>query len=412
MKVISVTELGKIFRSLNPSAPRVLVGGNFATPWPLVTVLDSAVESYRLFGMNMQKGTPRRVGVTLETAFVGPGMRHFPGLVYYPMRLSQVPGWLKSDYKPDVVLVQARFGSLALDLERVGERAGMVSLGTEVNILPAAIEACHANGGIVVAEFNNAMPYTYGDGELWPCDIDYAISTDRPMASPPAHAPTYQEQEIATHVASLIHDGSTLQTGIGTVPDEVLALLAHRKNLRVWSELISDGVMRLAQAGAIEPLHPVISTFGFGSQEFYRWLNHNPHVRFWRTEVVNDPAMIAHCKRMVSINSALEVDLHDQANAAYVNGEIYSGFGGQPDFVVGAHHSKDGISIIALPGWRSKLNRSSIVERISGPATSIQHSYVVTEDGIAQLWGKSEREQCEELIRVSGYTPVRKGMAA
>lgn len=325
MKVISATELGRIFRSLNPSAPRVLVGGNFATPWPLVAELDSAVSTYRLFGMNMQ-GAPRRVGVTLETAFVGPGMRHFPGLVYYPMRLSQVPGWLKSDYKPDVVLVQGRFDS----------KREIFSLGTEVNILPAAIEACRDNGGIVVAEFNNAMPYTYGDGELWPGLIDYAITTDRPMASPPVHTPTYQEQKIAAYVASLVHDGSTLQTGIGTVPDEVLALLLNRKNLRVWSELISDGVMALLQCGALEARPAIVTSFAFGSQEFYRWLNHNPRVVFYRTEVVNDPTNIAHCKRMVSINSALEVDLHDQANAAYVNGEIYSGFGGQPDFVVGA----------------------------------------------------------------------------
>ena len=395
MRVISERQLAVVLGAL-AGTPRVVAGGNYATPWRALAALDGTLERYRLFGLNAQPGTPDREGVTLESPFVGPGMRGRERLSYFPCRLSLVPALLATAMPPDVVLVQTSVPA-----------GGTVSLGTEVNVLPAAIEAVRARGGLVIAQLNPRMPYTYGDAVL-PADvIDYAIEAEAPLPSPPRRPPTDVSAAIAARVAALIGDGATLQLGIGAVPDAVLAGLERRHRLTVWSEMFSDGVLGLAKAGALDPGEPVTASFAFGSPDLYAWLDRNPDVRMLRTETVNDPARIAHRPRMVSVNGALQVDLLAQANATWVGGKVHSGFGGQTDFVVGALHSAGGLAVIALPSWHPKGDVSTVVPRLDGPVTSFQHSYIVSEQGTAVIWGHDASGQAEQIISRVAHPSVR-----
>jgi acyl-CoA hydrolase len=195
--------------------------------------------------------------------------------------------------------------------------------------------------------------------------------------------------------------------GIGAVPDATLHALAGRRGLRIWSEMFSDGVLALDAAGALDEGWPLIASFLFGSPELYRWVDHNPRVRMLRTERTNDPAAIARNPRVVSVNTAIQVDLFAQANASRIHNRIYSGFGGQTDFIVGALHSAGGQAIIALRSWHRKAQVSSIVPLIDEPLTSFQHSAVITENGVAEIWGSSQREQAEQLITQCAHPQVR-----
>jgi acyl-CoA hydrolase len=395
MRVLSERQLAIVLGGL-AGAPRVVAGGNFATPWRALAVLDGAVAEYRLFALNAQPGMPDRDGVTLESPFLGAGMRGRARLRYFPCRLSLVPALLRGALPPDVVLVQTSVPS-----------DGTVSLGTEVNILPAAIEAARARGGLVIAQLNPRVPYTYGDAVL-PCDVvDYAIEAEAPLASPPERPVSETSALIGDRVAALIGDGATLQAGIGAVPDAVLAGLCHRRGLAVWSEMFSDGVLGLAKAGALDPGQPVTASFAFGTADLYAWLDRNPDVQMLRTETVNDPARIAQCRGVASVNSALEVDLLAQANATWVKGRVHSGFGGQTDFVVGALHSPGGQAVIALPSWHPKADVSTVVPKLVGPVTSFQHSYIVTEQGSAAIWGQDASGQAQQIIDHAAHPAAR-----
>jgi acyl-CoA hydrolase len=395
MQIISAERLGQVLGAL-PAIPRVVTGGNFATPWQALAVLDAAVSDYRLFALNGQPGMPDREGVTLESAFVGPGMRGCERLSYYPCRLSLVPVLLSGALPTDVVLVQTSVPS-----------GGTVSLGTEVNILPAAIEAARARGGVVIAQINPRVPYTFGDAVVATDAIRYAIETDVPLASPSPRTVPDACALIGDRVAALVPDGATLQLGIGVVPDAVLAALTRHRGLMVWSEMFSDGVLMLDKAGALDSDHPITASFAFGSQELYDWMNRNPKVCMLRTETTNDPAMIALQPQMVSVNTALQVDLFAQANASRVRGAIYSGFGGQTDFVVGALHSRGGRAIIALPSWHPKADVSTVVPRLAGPVTSFQHSFFVSEQGTAAIWGHDSSSQAKQIITQIAHPSVR-----
>jgi acyl-CoA hydrolase len=395
MRLVSERELAVVLGSL-AGTPRVVAGGNYATPWRALAVFDGSVARYRLFALNAQAGMPDRDGVTFESPFVGPGMRGHGRLRYFPCRLSLVPALLATALPPDVVLVQT---SVPAD--------GTVSLGTEVNVLPAAIEAARARGGLVIAQLNPRVPYTYGDSVL-PCDVvDYAIEAEAPLRAPAPRPATGVSAAIAGRVAALVGDGATLQLGIGAVPDAVLAGLHDRRGLAVWSEMFSDGVLGLAKAGALDPAKPVTASFAFGSPDLYAWLDRNPDVRMLRTETVNDPARIARQRRMVSVNGALQVDLLAQANATWVGGRIHSGFGGQTDFVVGALHSAGGLAVIALPSWHPKADVSTVVPRLDGPVTSFQHSFIVSEQGTAVIWGHDASGQAEQIISQVAHPSVR-----
>lgn len=400
MRIVSEERLASIL-SVQPGVPRVVAGGNFATPWRALAALDSSVAEYRLFALNAQRGLPDRDGVTLETPFVGPGMRGQARLRYFPCRLSLVPVLLAGALPPDIVLIQAS-----------APAGGTVSLGTEVNILPAAIEAVRARGGLVIAELNPRVPYTYGDAVLPVDEIDYAIETDLPLPSPSARPVTEASAAIGERVAALVPDAATLQLGIGGVPDAVLAAVRDRRGLRVWSEMFSDGVLALAKAGALDPDQQVTASFAFGGTELYEWMDRNPGIRMLRTETTNDPARIARQPRMTSVNSALQVDLFAQANANRVHDAIYSGFGGQTDFVVGALHSPGGLAIIALPCWHPKADVSTVVPRLAGPVTSFQHSFIVSDQGTAAIWGHEASDQARQIIGQVAHPSVREDLRA
>jgi acyl-CoA hydrolase len=207
--------------------------------------------------------------------------------------------------------------------------------------------------------------------------------------------------EIGTQIASKVENHSTLQLGIGAIPDAVLAALVNRKGMKIWTEMFSDGVLEMFKRGALDKDHPLTASFLFGSQELYEWLHLNQSVHMLRTEKTNDPGLIAKQPNMTSINAALEVDLHDQANASFVRGEVYSGFGGSTDFIVGALHAQGGQSFMALASWHEKANASTIVPKLRENVTSFQHSYVVTEHGLAACFGRPEKEQARNLISIA-----------
>ena len=395
MRTLQLDELPSALSGL-PANPRVVVSGNFAAPHAALAVLDSAVAVYRLHALNAQVGLPDREGVTLETCFVGPGMRRSAHLVYIPSRLSLVPRLFATTCPPDVVLLHT---SLPVD--------GKVSLGIEVNILPAAIEAAKERGALVIAQANPQMPYTFGDAEISVGDIDVLVEVDAELPSPPSMTIDDVSAEIGRRVASRVQDGSTLQLGIGAVPDAVLSGLVHRRGLRVWSEMFSDGVLDLDRAGALDPDAPLVSSFLFGSPELYRWVDRNERVVMRRTETTNEPSLIARNHAMTSVNTAIQVDLYAQANASRVKGQIYSGFGGQTDFIVGALHSKGGQAILALRSWHPRANVSTIVPMLDEPVTSFQASAIVTEQGTAEIWGHDDHTQAAHLIEKAAHPDVR-----
>ena len=395
MRVVSIDKLRGILGGLPPD-PRVVASGNFATPTAVLEQLDAVVDRYRLFVLNAQHGIPDRDGVTLETCFVGPGMRGKAGLRYVPSRLSLAPLLFTTTMPPDVVVMHTSTAT-----------GGTVSMGTEVNILPAAVEAVHRRGGLVIAQANAAMPYTFGDGVLSLDDIDYLVEIDEPLTSPPPLQLDDCSREIGAKVAGLVPDGATLQMGIGAIPDAALRGVSDRRGLRIWSEMFSDGVLDLDRQGCLDVDAPLVASFLFGSAELYAWVDRNPRVRIKRTEKTNDPRAIAKNPQLVSVNSALQVDLFAQANASRINGRIYSGFGGQTDFIVGALHSQGGQALIALRSWHPRADVSTIVPLIDEPVTSFQQSAVVTEHGVATLWGHSQEEQALALIEHAAHPQIR-----
>lgn len=191
------------------------------------------------------------------------------------------------------------------------------------------------------------------------------------------------------------------------VPDATLPGLSARRGLGVWGEMFSDGVLALDDAGAPDPRGELTASFVYGSRKLYAWVNRNPRVQVRRTETTNAPARIAANRAMTSINTALQVDLFGQANASRIRARIYSGFGGQTDFIVGAVHSTGGQALMALRSWHPKADVSTIVALVDEPVTSFQHTAVVTEQGVADMFGHDERTQARHLIEHAAHPQVR-----
>jgi acyl-CoA hydrolase len=381
--------------------PLVVASGNCASPRTLLRLLDETVPAYRPFMLNAPVGIPARPGVSYLSPFIGPGMRRRARLGYLPCRLSMAPRLFATHLPPDVVLLNTSL-----------PRHGVVSLGVEVNVLPAAIEAAHASGGIVVAQLNRAMPFTRGaDSEVSLDSLDAVIEVDEPLGSPAPRSPDEQHSLIGDRVAGLVKNGATLQVGIGAVPDALLERLRGHRDLRVWSEMISDGVLGLAQSGALGAT-PLVTSFVIGSPELYDWVDDNPAVVLTRTETTNDLTQIGRQPRMTAINTAMQVDLFGQANASHVPGHVHSGAGGQDDFIEGALRAEHGVAVIALPSWHRRSDSSTIVARIDGPAASFQPSHVVTEVGTAHVWGRCAHEQADELIEQVASPQAREGLRA
>lgn len=286
---------------------------------------------------------------------------------------------------------------------------GYCSFSIETGLTKAPAESAKC----IVAQVNTQMPYIAGDTFIHVKDLDYIVETDAPLDEFAMAAiqgdPTVEL--IAQHIAELIPDGATLQMGIGAIPDSVLPHLEDKKDLGIHTELFSDGVMRLVEKGVItgarKTLHPGKITAGFvlGSRSLYRWLDHNDLVELHRTEYTNDPCVVGQNYRQVAINGAIEVDLTGQVCADSIGAKLYSGVGGQMDFIYGASRSEGGVPIIALPSTAKGDTMTRIVpmlKRGAGVVTTRNHvHWVVTEYGAVDLYGMSVRQRAKALIGIA-----------
>jgi GNAT superfamily N-acetyltransferase/acyl CoA:acetate/3-ketoacid CoA transferase beta subunit len=284
---------------------------------------------------------------------------------------------------------------------------GYCSYGVSVDVVKAAAESAR----LVIAEVNVHMPRSLGDSFIHANQIDCMVVSDQPILETTPDAPDEVAQRIGRHIAELIEDGATLQMGIGTIPDAVLACLGDKKELGIHTEMFSDGVIDLVERGVItgrhKTLHPgkIVTSFVMGTRRLYDFIDNNPMIEFHPTEYVNDPFRIAQHDRMAAINGALQVDLTGQVCADSLGTYFYSGIGGQVDFIRGATRSDGGKPIIALPATAQNETVSRIVPMLT-PGAGVVTSrgdvhYVVTEYGVADLHGKTIRERALALIHIA-----------
>jgi acyl-CoA hydrolase len=284
---------------------------------------------------------------------------------------------------------------------------GFVSLGTTVDCTLTATRCA----SVVIAEVNERMPRTHGDTSVHVSHISSIVETSRPLLEVRIEPFTDMHLRVARNVASLIPDGATLQTGIGGIPDAVLACLGDKHDLGIHTEMISDGVIELMESGVMngdrKSLHrgKAVVAFVLGSKRLFDFIHENQSFEFRSISYTNDPFVVAQNDRMVAINSALQVDLTGQVCSDSLGTKPYSGFGGQIDFIRGAARSKGGVPIIALPSTALGGSVSRIVpvlEPGAGVVTSrADVHYVVTEHGIAYLHGKTLRERAAALISIA-----------
>lgn len=316
---------------------------------------------------------------------------------YIPVFLSEIPRLFRSGILPiDVALIQVS----------PPDRHGYCSLGVSVDVTLAAVQSAR----VVIAQVNPHMPRTYGDGLIHHSRLHATLPCEDPIPERTRRAPGAIELAIGRHCAGLIEDGATLQMGIGTIPDAVLAALGNHRRLGIHTEMFSDGVVDLVERGVITGEEKVIERgrivagFVHGTRRLYDFIDENPLVHLHDIGYVNDTAVIRQNPKVTAINSAIEVDLTGQVCADSIGSRQYSGVGGQMDFMRGAALSEGGKPIIALPASTHK-GESRIVPLLrpgAGVTTTRAHvHYVVTEYGVANLYGKNLRQRAEALIAVA-----------
>jgi len=325
----------------------------------------------------------------------------------------------RADFTPVLLseftlLFKNRFLPLDVALTQVSppDEHGFCSFGVEVGLTKSPAESAR----IIIAEVNQRMPRTLGDSFIHVSRLNYIVPVDYDLAEMTRTEGGLDEtiDKIACYIADLIPDGATMQMGIGEIPDAVLGYLKNKHDLGVHTELFSDGVIDLVEAGVLtgsrKSIHPgkMIAGFIIGSKRLYEWVDDNPLIELHPTEYVNDPFVIAQNERQVAINSAIEVDLTGQVCADSIGPKIYSGVGGQLDFIYGASRSKGGVPIIALPSTTT-LKDGQLISRITpmlkqgaGVVTTRNHvRYVVTEFGVADLYAKTIRQRATQLINIA-----------
>lgn len=316
---------------------------------------------------------------------------------YTPCFFHEIPRLFTDGCLPvDVAFIQ-----VSLPDER-----GYCSFGISVDYTQPAAQAAK----LVIAQVNKNMSYTYGNG-IHLKDIDFIVEKDEPLIELPPPKIGETERKIGEYVASLIHDGDTLQLGIGAIPDAVLSFLGEKKNLGIHSEMFSDGVVDLARKGVItntkKTINPgkFVSCFLMGTRKLYDFVDHNEDVLIEAVDYTNDPFVVAKIDNIISINSAIQVDLMGQTNSEMIGNRQFSGVGGQVDFVRGASRAKGGKAIIAMPATAAKGKISKIVPLLDeGSAVTTSRNdidYVVTEFGIASLKGKTLRQRAKALIEIA-----------
>jgi acetyl-CoA hydrolase len=313
--------------------------------------------------------------------------------------LSQIPRLLRDPelLKPDVAMIHCS----------PPDEHGFCTFGVEVGLTKPAAEAAR----VVIAEVNDRMPRTLGDSFIHVSRLTHMVPVSYPIVEVPMGSPGEIQKRIAGHIAELIPDGATMQMGIGEIPDAVLLYLKDKKDLGVHTELFSDGVIELIEQGvltnAAKTLHrgKAITGLALGSQRLYDYIDNNPMFEFHPQDYVNDPFIIAQNAKQVCINSALEVDLTGQVCADSIGTQFYSGVGGQLDFIYGASRSPGGVPIIALPSTAKEGSISRIVAMLrqgAGVVTTRNHvHYIVTEHGIARLFGQTIRQRVQELVKIA-----------
>ena len=317
---------------------------------------------------------------------------------YTPIFLSEVPALFRTGRTViDVALIQVS----------EPDDHGYCSYGVSTDIVKSAAESAQ----VVIAEVNSQAPRALGDCFIHVRDIDVLVASDEPILEAPQGEESELALQIGRHIADLVEDGATLQLGIGQIPDAVLRYLGDRRDLGIHTEMFSDGVLPLIDAGVITNNHKtlhrgkMVASFVLGSKALYDFVDDNPIVEFHPTEYTNDPFIIAQNERMISINSAIEVDLTGQVCADSLGQLFYSGIGGQVDFIRGAARSKGGKPIIALPSTAEDGTISRIVP-ILKPGAGVVTSrgdvhYIVTEYGVAYLHGKTMRERALALVSIA-----------
>jgi acetyl-CoA hydrolase len=317
---------------------------------------------------------------------------------FSPVLLSEFTLLFKNKHLPlDVALIHVS----------PPDNYGFCSFGVEVGLTKSPAESAR----IRIAEVNQQMPRTLGDSFIHVSKLDFLVPVDYPLPEMGMGGEGTSEvvEKIAGYIAELIPDGATMQMGIGAIPDAVLKYLYEKKDLGVHSELFSDGVIDLVEAGVItnarKSLHrgKIAAGFVIGTRRLYKWVDDNPLIELHPTEYINDPFVIAQNERQVAINSAIEVDLTGQVCADSIGPKLFSGIGGQLDFIYGASRSKGGVPIIALPSTARQFSRIvPMLKQGAGVVTGRNHvHYVVTEYGVAVLYGKTIRQRAQSLIGVA-----------
>jgi len=339
--------------------------------------------------------------IRANALFIGPNIRRAvqQGRAdFTPVFLSETPKLFKEKIIPlDVALVHVS----------PPDEHGFCSFGVEVGLTKPAAESAR----IIIAEVNERMPRTLGNSFIHVSKLTHIIPVDYPLIELPQGAPGDLEKAIGAHIAEMIPDGATLQLGIGAIPDGVLHYLQDKRDLGIHSELFSDGVVDLVERGVVtnerKTLHPgkIIAGMLLGTRRLYEFSDDNAMVELHPQDYVNDPFIIAQNENMIAINSAIEVDLTGQVCADSIGPKLYSGVGGQVDFVRGAARSKGGKPVIALPSTAKKGTISRITPMLKPGAgvvtTRNDVHYVVTEFGVADLYGKTIRQRVEALIGVA-----------
>ncbi len=390
------------------SGQRVFIHGAAATPSFLVDALVAQadrLQDVELIHIHVTGDVPYArpefaASFRVANLFVGHNMRPYvgtPRVDYLPCFLSEIPNLFRSGRRPiDVALLHVS----------APDEHGFCTLGTSVDVARAAAETA----SVLVAQVNPRMPRVHGDGFIHMSRIHHWVEVDAPIPEFPQPPVGPVEEAIGRYAAQIIEDGATLQMGIGAVPDAVLAALTNHRHLGVHTELMSDGVLGLVACGAIDnsqkKIHPGKIVVGFvtGTRRIYDFIDDNPQVAMLDIAYINNPTIIARNPRVTAINSAVEIDLTGQVCADSVGHRIISGVGGQMDFIRGASLSPGGKPIIALPS-RTRKGESRIVPTLkpgSGVVTTRQHvHWVITEHGLADLYGKTLHERARALIGIA-----------
>ena len=336
-----------------------------------------------------------------NSLFIGPNVRtavQEGRADFTPALLSEIPRLFSEGHLPlDVALISVS----------PPDEHGYCSYGVEVGVTKPAAE--HAR--VVIAEINPQMPRVWGDSFIHLDQIDYCVAVDYPLPELPQGEPSPLYRQIGGLVSDLIPDGATLQMGIGAIPDAVLGQLGDKHDLGVHSEMFSDGIIDLVEQGVITSRRKtflpgkIVAGFMLGTERLYRFAHDNPVIELHSTEFTNDPFIISRHDQMVALNSALQVDLTGQVCADSIGDRFYSGVGGQADFLRGAARAKGGMPIIALPATAVHGTVSRIVDTLDrGGGVTVSRNdvhYVITEYGIAQLYGKTIAQRARELIAIA-----------